>query len=186
VMSYHNEDEKDAEASGGHGEEVDRDQVANVVSEERPPCLRGLGRTLGHEAGDRTLGDVDAELQQLAVDAGRTPQGIGRGHLPDECGDLGVDGRASASGPAREPGPVLAEAAALPAQDGIGRDDDQRPPPASPDSGQADPEETVGRAELRAGRESLVDSELLAEGQVLEGELAVAAYEEGEEPEEVE
>jgi hypothetical protein len=37
-----------------------------------------------------------------------------------------------------------------------------------------------------AGQRSLVDGELLAQGQVLEGELAVAADEKGEEPEEVE
>ena len=75
---------------------------------------------------------------------------------------------------------------ALPAQDGVGRDDDQSLPPAGPDSGQPDPEQAVGRAELRPGRRSLVDGELLAQGQVLEGELAVAADEEGEEPEQVE
>ena len=65
-------------------------------------------------------------------------------------------------------------------------DDDQRLPPAGPESGQAGPEQAVGRAELRAGRCSLVDGELLAQGQVLEGELAVAADEEGEEPEQME
>jgi hypothetical protein len=43
VVSEHDEDEEDAEASGGHGEEVDRDEVAEVVGEERPPGLRGLG-----------------------------------------------------------------------------------------------------------------------------------------------
>jgi hypothetical protein len=37
--------------------------------------------------------------------------------------------------------------------------------------------------ELGAGRESLVDGKLLTQGQVLEGELAVAADEKGEEPE---
>ena len=45
---------------------------------------------------------------------------------------------------------------------------------------------TQNRAELGARRESLVDGELLAQGQVLEGELAVAADEEGEEAEHVE
>jgi hypothetical protein len=40
--------------------------------------------------------------------------------------------------------------------------------------------------ELRAWHRSLVDGELLAQGQVLESELAMAAEEEGEEPEQVE
>ena len=86
-------------------------------------------------------------------------------------------------GPARTAGPVLADASPLPSEDGIRRDDDQRRLPAGPDSGQANPDQTVGRAELGARRESLVDGELLAQGQVLEGELAVAADEKGEEPE---
>ena len=36
VVSEHDEDEEDAEASGRHGEEIDRDQVLDMVSEERP------------------------------------------------------------------------------------------------------------------------------------------------------
>jgi hypothetical protein len=47
VMGKHNENEQDTETSGGHGEEVDRDQVEDVVGEERPPGLRGLGRRFG-------------------------------------------------------------------------------------------------------------------------------------------
>jgi hypothetical protein len=33
-----------------------------MVGEERPPGLRGPGAPLGHEPGDCTLGDVEAEL----------------------------------------------------------------------------------------------------------------------------
>ena len=52
-------------------------------------------------------------------------------------------------------------------------------------TGQAGPEQAVSRAQLWAGQRSLVDGELLAQGQVLERELAMAAEEEGEEPEQV-
>jgi hypothetical protein len=140
VVSEHDEDDEDAQASGRHGEEIGRDQVADVVGEERPLGLRGLGAPLGHEPGDGALGDTDAELQELPVDARGTPQGIRRGDFPNEGSDLGIDGRAASGGPSRELGPVLAEAAALPAQDRVGRDDDQRLPPAGPGSGQPDPE----------------------------------------------
>jgi hypothetical protein len=51
--------------------------------------------------------------------------------------------------------------------------------------GQADPEQTIRRVEPRPRRRSLVDGELLVQGQVLEGELALAADEEGDEPEQV-
>src|SRR4029450_10212494 len=87
---------------------------SDVVREERPPGLRGLGPTLGREAGDGAFGDVDAELEELAVDARRSPQGIRRGHRPHEAGDLGVDAGATAGRPTRELSPVLAEASALP------------------------------------------------------------------------
>ena len=186
MVGEHDEDEEDAEASGRHGEEVDRNQVADVVAKERPPGLRGLRAVLRHEAGDGAFGDVDAEFQQLSVDARGAPEGIRGGHLPDQGADLGIDWRAAAGGPARELGPVLAEATSLPPQDRVGRHNDESLPPAGPDSGQRDPEQTVDRAELRMGRQSLVDGELLAQGEVLKGELTMAADEEGEEPEDVE
>jgi hypothetical protein len=53
------------------------------------------------------------ELFQIRV-ARRTPQGIRRGHLPHNGGDLGIDARTASSRPTRELGPVLAEASALP------------------------------------------------------------------------
>jgi len=105
------------------------------------------------------------------VDSRSTPQGIRRGHFPDEGSDLGIDGRAASGGATGQLSPVLSEASALPTQDSVGRDDDQRVSPAGPDSGQAGPEPAVGRAELRAGRQSLVDGQLLAQGNVLQGEL---------------
>jgi hypothetical protein len=102
------------------------------------------------------------------MDARGTPPGIRRGHLRDECGDLGADGSATSAVPTRKLGPVLAEAATLPTQDGVGRHDDQRLPPTGPESGEAGPEQAVSRAELRPGRCSLVHGALLAQGQVLE------------------
>jgi hypothetical protein len=74
----------------------------------------------------------------------------------------------------------------LPPQDSVGGHDDESLPPAGPDSGQADPHQTIHRAKLRAGQGSLVDGKLLAKGEVLEGELTVTAEEEGEEPEQLE
>jgi hypothetical protein len=125
VVSEDDQDEEDPKARRGYGEEVDRDQVAEMVSEKRPPGLRGRETARRYEAGDGALGDVDAELQEFAVDTRGAPDGIRGGHLPDQGGDLDVEARGDlrVSGAAGEPGPILAEAAALPAQDGIGRDD---------------------------------------------------------------
>jgi hypothetical protein len=59
-------------------------------------------------------------------------------------------------------------------------------PPAGPDPGQPDPEQAVRRTNLGPRHHPLVDGELVAQGQVLDGELAVAAEEEGEEPRKLE
>ena len=40
MVGEHDEDEEDAQASGGHGEEIDRDQVPDVIGLERSPDLR--------------------------------------------------------------------------------------------------------------------------------------------------
>ncbi len=58
--------------------------------------------------------------------------------------------------------------------------------PPGPDSGQPDPEEAITSAERRSGHLSFVYGELLTQGQILEGQVAVAATEEGEKPKQVE
>jgi hypothetical protein len=120
------------------------------------------------------------------MDARRAPEGVRGGHASDESLDLRVDGRATSARAPRALGPVLAETTPLPPQDGVGRHEDQRLPPPSPDSGQPDPEQAVRGPKLGPGRRSLVDGDLLAQSQVLEGELTVAAAEEGQQTEHVE
>jgi hypothetical protein len=66
-----------------------------------------------------------------------------------------------------------------------GHDHEGLPPPG-PDPRQPDPEETISRAKLGPGHRSPVHGELLAQGEVLEGELPVAAAEEREESKHVE
>jgi len=105
------------------------------------------------------------------MDSRSAPEGIRCGHFPGQGGDLGVDGRAAGGGPAGELGPVLAEAAPLPPQDGVGRNDHEGLPPPGPDPGQPDLEETISRAKLGPGGRSLVHGELVAQGEVLQGEL---------------
>ena len=51
---------------------------------------------------------------------------------------------------------------------------------------QADPEKNVGHTKLRPSGRSLVDGELLAQSEVLQGQLAMVAGEDGEEPKQME
>src|SRR5260370_1774058 len=53
---------------------------------------------------------------------------------------------------------------------------------AGPDCGQPDPQEAIGRAQPGPRHRSFVYDELLAQSEVLQGELAVATGEEGKEP----
>ncbi len=55
-----------------------------------------------------------------------------------------------------------------------------------PDSGQPDPKEPIAPLKRRPVRRPLVDGPLLPQGEVLEGELAVAAAQEREESEQME
>jgi hypothetical protein len=76
-----------------------------------------------------------------------TPDGIGRGHPRDEGADLGGDARPADGRPGGELRPVVPEAPALPAENGVRRYDHQRVLPAGPHPGRAPP----GRADQWRG-----------------------------------
>src|SRR3989441_12421380 len=120
------------------------------------------------------------------MDSRSTPQGIGRGHPSDQGFDRAVDGRVARRATPGKRAPVAAKAASLPAQHSGGSHDDEGLPPGGPYSGQPDPKEPIAPLKLRPVRRPLVDGELVAQREVLQDELAVAAAEEGEEPNEVE
>jgi hypothetical protein len=113
-------------------------------------------------------------------------RGVRFGHAGDERSDLGVDGRPTAGRTTRELGPVLTEPASLPPQDGVGGHEHEGLPPAGPDSGQAKPEQAISRAQPGPAYGSLVHGDLVTQGEVLQGELAMAVAEEGEETKQVE
>jgi hypothetical protein len=186
MMSERDENEEYAEPGGGNREEIEGDEILDMVGEKGPPRLGGRYAPLRHQPGHGALREVEAELEQFGMDARRTPEGIRRGHAPDQSLDLRVDGRATSGRAARELGPVLAKASPLPPQDGVGSDDHEGLLPPGPDSGQPDPEKAITSAERRPGHRSFVHGELLTQGQILEGQLAVAAKEEGEKPKQVE
>jgi len=120
VVSEHDENKENAQARGGHREEIEGAQIADMVGEERPPGLRGQGAPLGHEPRDGALGDVDPQAEKFPVNSRGAPQRIGRSHPCDESPDLTSEGWAARDGRGGELGPVLAEAAPLPPQDGVG------------------------------------------------------------------
>jgi len=120
MVSEHDENEEDAQAHGGHREEIERDQVPDMISKERPLGLGPRGASLWEQAGDGALGHIDAELEKLAMDSRGAPERVRRGNAGDQGPDLGVDRRTALDAPTGNFGPVLAEAAPLPSQNGVG------------------------------------------------------------------
>ena len=79
-------------------EHVDRGDGGHLVPQEAA-LSRGGSVTAPREVpADSSLADVDAELEQFAVDARRAPERIGATHLTDQGPDF--DARLGASGTA--------------------------------------------------------------------------------------
>src|SRR5580704_19310372 len=89
-----------------------------MVVQKGLPGLRRPSPTPRHVLGDRRLRDLDPELEQFAVDAGRTPQPIGQAHLPDEAADLPWYLWPTAP-IARLPAPIQAEPRPMPPDNGL-------------------------------------------------------------------
>src|SRR3979409_2390806 len=90
-----------------------------MVTQEAAPSLRGRFASLDQILRDAGLSDLKAELEQLAVDARRSPQRIVDAHPPDQRAQVRVDLRPASKG-AGFPTPVPAEAGSVPSHEGLG------------------------------------------------------------------
>jgi hypothetical protein len=129
------EEREDGPEEGVEGlDEVAGSDVLGVVGEERLPVLRRLLRLpdSAHVALDRALADLDAELEEPASDALRTPRVLPRNLLDEVDGLLG-DPRLWAAGSGL-PAPDEIEEVSVPAEPSVGLDEMEgaspRPPPA--------------------------------------------------------
>ena len=144
MVGEHDEDEEDAQARGGHREEIDRDQVPDVVGEERAPGLRRAVSAASGAAGRRCARPRRCRASGVRHGFWGRPRGDWpRPFVLTRALISALTGGRPAGGPAGERGPVLAEAAPLPPQDGVGSHDHEDLPPACPHPGQPDPEEAI-------------------------------------------
>jgi len=142
TMFQHDEHEQNLEGDRGHGEEVHRNHLSEVIVQKRFPGLAGRPRQSPEDSGDSTFGDLDAEHLQLAVNPGCAPERIGRNHPLDQASN--VDGDRGSAAMAlvhpRSPSPEPAKPFALPADDRVGSDVHEGSAPASPQQGHPHPE----------------------------------------------
>src|SRR5215467_7464582 len=143
IVGDHEEAIENTEGHGWNGKEIHGgDRLAMVVQERFPlsASIRFLRSTL-HPARDGPLRNAKAELQQLTVNAWRTPRGVLRHHSNNEVAYFLVD-RLSAS-PARTPTPISPKSCPVPTHDGFGGDQNQRILPLRPNALDPNPEQLV-------------------------------------------
>src|SRR6266851_9235350 len=74
------EDIEQIEANGRNNEQIHGGDVRCVVTQEGAPSLGRWSTSLDHVLRDAGLSDLEAKLEQLAMDARRSPQRIFRAH----------------------------------------------------------------------------------------------------------
>ena len=120
-----------------------------------------------HPIRDAGLSDLKAELEQLAMDARRTPQRIFRAHLPDQCAQICGDLWPASKG-AGFPPPVPTEAGPMPTHESLGPDDRDGPEDRWEPSIQLDQEQAIPIRELNAtAHPPLQHNQLMSERRVL-------------------
>ena len=67
---------KKLEADGRHDKQIDSGDVRSVIAEKGLPALRRRPASSHDILGDGRLGDLDAELEQFAVDTRRAPERV--------------------------------------------------------------------------------------------------------------
>src|SRR5215472_17525471 len=90
-----------------------------MILQEGTPGLRRRPAAAQHVLAHAALPDVEAEFEQLTVDAGCTPTGILPAHLADQISDLAGNERSSGLAPSHLRGPEPAKAGAMPGNDGF-------------------------------------------------------------------
>jgi hypothetical protein len=93
-----------------------------MIAKEGLPRLQWSIAPRQHVDRNRGLGDLDAELEQLAMDLGSAPQRVLKAHSSDEIAHLFADLR-SAPGRTGLPSPVSGKTHSMPTHDGLRPDD---------------------------------------------------------------
>ncbi len=83
TVGQHQKHIENLETNGRHGKEVDGHQLLPVIPQEGASGLRRRLVAAHHVFADAGLADVDAELEQLPVNAGCTPARILAAHPAD-------------------------------------------------------------------------------------------------------
>jgi hypothetical protein len=163
-----------------HSEEIHGGNPFAVIAEKgRPPlCRLRIARRFPHPAENGALGDFVPEHLQFTVNARRARGGVLRNHAEDEFAKLSrCRFPANAAAPARDPFPIHFESCAMPANDGVGLDDQKSLSPISPEAPQENPEHAIMGSQARTRMLRCQGRKLLSECEVLQKQISPRAKE---------
>jgi hypothetical protein len=147
VIKY-NHGIKQPKRCGRDGEHVDRDDDCHMVPQKAPPSRGGSPGAPRQIPSNGSLTDVDAKLEQFAVDARCAPKRVVDAHLTDQVAYFVA--RLGPSGTARSPSPVNPKALAMPFDHSRRFDEYQGFEDLRPHSVKPDPQEPVGGKEPKS------------------------------------
>ena len=124
VMIENHEDEYELEGNRWDDEEIGRNEVHGVIVEKGLPRLGGRFPLWDHVLGDRCLRHRNAEFQEFAMHARRSPARIGEAHLTDQIPNF-IGCRGSSFRVATLPGPIESKPLAMPGDNGLRFDKEQ-------------------------------------------------------------
>ncbi len=149
IMGDDEEAIENAEGECWHGEEVHCGDGFAVIAQKRRPSLRRfrVSRRLPHPTQHGSLRDVEAEHLELAVDARRSPGGVLGDHAEDQYAQFLARWPSPNTGTLpRDPFPIELESGAMPADDRLRLDDEERLLPAGPEPAEANQNSRSGTA----------------------------------------
>ena len=135
------------------GEEIHCRNGLAMVSEERQPALHGIGisRSSPDPSRDTPFREIEAQLEQFAVNARCSPGRILGNHTKNQGADLFADMLPSSYlADSGDPRPIQTKARAMPVHDGSRSDQDERlgPPGELPSARRETPEAPRVKAAL--------------------------------------
>jgi hypothetical protein len=113
-----------------------------VILQKCLPGLRGGPTRTWHVLSHGGLTNVNAELDQFAMDARSTPAWIGQAHRSYQLPNLARFAWSAFTGTAL-PGPIQPESLTIPGDDCLWLQDPHRRAPALPQARQPDPEDAI-------------------------------------------
>src|SRR5260370_19459929 len=89
IMGWDDHNVQQPKRSGRYDEQVDGGNTFGVNAQEATPRRRRRTGSSYH-IGNRRLADLDAELEQLTMDSGRSPERVGGVPLPNQSTNLSI------------------------------------------------------------------------------------------------